>query len=380
MSDPVALYIHIPFCVKKCIYCDFYSDTDLSLIPAYLQALKKEIKAGPGSDKTIETLYFGGGTPSVLAAYEIEQILLTVQEKFNLSSRVEITFEINPGTIDLTKLTDYFSLGINRLSVGVQSFNDEKLLFLNRIHTAGQAIDSIEDATKAGFENMGLDLIYGLPFESSDLWQDDLNYAINKSPSHLSCYMLTIEPFTPLYDRVATGVITPLISEKQSDMFQQTALFLTQKGYEHYEISNFAKGMGTRSRHNSAYWQLKSYRGFGAAAHSFDGTHRFWNHSDIKKYINDIQFKRLPIENKEELTQQQQMTETIMLGLRTLDGIDTSGFEQVFKVSFSSMFEKVIDNICDNRLGGFQHERFSLNLDGKMRLNNIVEAFVEYIV
>lgn len=264
--------------------------------------------------------------------------------------------------------------------MGVQSFNDEKLLFLNRIHTAGQALDTIENATKLGFENIGLDLIYGLPFESSDLWQDDLNCAITISPSHLSCYMLTIEPFTPLYDRVAIGAITPLISAKQSDMFQQTAVFLTDCGYEHYEISNFAKGVENRSLHNSIYWQLKPYRGFGAAAHSFDGKHRSWNHSDIKKYINDIQLKRLPIEDKEELTQQQQMTETIMLGLRTLDGIDISGFEQAFKVSFRSMFEKVIDNICESRLGGFQHERFSLNLDGKMRLNNIVEAFAEYIV
>ncbi|MFH2092434.1 MAG: radical SAM family heme chaperone HemW [Pseudomonadota bacterium] len=379
MSDSAAIYVHIPFCVQKCSYCDFYSDTDFSLIPDYIEAVTKEIQTRQDSDRKIETLYFGGGTPSVLAARQIEQILQAIKKKFNLSLTPEITLEVNPGTIDSAKLKDYRSLGINRLSVGVQSFNDEKLVFLNRIHTVRQALDTLEHAGKAGFDNIGLDLIYGLPFESEHLWQKELNHAVKIAPAHLSCYMLTIEPATPLWDKIKKGQIDPIRPEIQSDMFRQTSLFLTGNGYEHYEISNFAKGVTNRSKHNCGYWQMKPYLGFGAAAHSFDGKKRSWNHSDIKHYIYDIQSGRLPIDDTEELTRSQQMTEAILLGLRTLDGIDIPEFEQAFDVSFRTMFTTVIHSVCDNRLGGFQQERFALNLDGRMRLNNIVEAFVDLI-
>ncbi len=362
------------------MYCDFYSQTDLSLIPAYIDALKEEIKQSAGSEKTIETLYFGGGTPSVLTAFQIDQVINAVSSRFDLSSRSEITVEVNPKTIDEEKLKTYFSSGINRLSIGVQSFDDRKLKFLSRIHTAAHARDAIGSARRAGFENIALDLIYGLPDESQRGWQADLDAALAEDPEHLSCYLLTAEPSTPLHDAVKKGRVRALNPDIQSQLFCYTAQALTRNGYDHYEISNFSKGRLNRSLHNSTYWQGKSYRGFGAAAHSFDGGRRFWNHSDIQLYIRDIQNNRPPVEERETLTEKQQMLEMIMLGLRTRDGIDLSFFESRFSQSFNSLFEALIRQVIETGLAEFLQGRFRLNLDGMMRLNAIVEAFADQIL
>jgi oxygen-independent coproporphyrinogen-3 oxidase len=362
------------------MYCDFYSQVDLSLIHPYLDALKKEIQDSAGSGKKIQTLYFGGGTPSVLTAFQIEQIMNEIQSRFRLCSDPEITVEVNPKTINQTKLNDYFSLGINRLSIGVQSFDDGKLKFLSRVHTAAHARDAVRSAHRAGFENIGLDLIYGLPDESKTRWQADLDAAISLSPVHLSCYLLTVEPSTLLHEAVENGHVRPLTSDRQSQLFYHTADVLIRNGFEHYEISNFSRGSQNRSVHNSTCWQGDSYRGFGAAAHSFDGRHRFWNHSDIAAYIRDVQGNRPPVEETEKLSGKQQMLERVMLGLRTRDGIDVPGFESGFNQSFESMFSATIQQVTGNGLGGFHQDRFSLNLKGMMRLNAIVEAFAEKIL
>ncbi len=362
------------------MYCDFYSQTDLSLISPYLDALKKEIKNSAGSEKTIQTLYFGGGTPSVLTAFQMDQVINAVSNRFRLSPQAEITVEVNPKTIDPEKLKSYFSSGVNRLSIGVQSFDDKKLKFLSRIHTSAHARDAIGFARGAGFENIGLDLIYGLPDESELKWQADLDAALAEDPAHLSCYLLTVEPSTLLHEAMGTGLIQPLNPDRQSPLFCHTAQVLTQNGYEHYEISNFARGRQNRSVHNSTYWQGKSYRGFGAAAHSFDGIHRFWNHSDLQLYIHDIQANRPPVEETEKLSEKQQMLETIMLGLRTRDGIDVSVFKSRFSQSFETLFKKTIHQVGQNDLGGFHQGSFRLNLNGMMRLNAIVEAFADRIL
>jgi len=380
ISKLVAIYIHIPFCVKKCDYCDFYSVTDLTLVAQYIKALTKEILSTSAIDGSVQSVYFGGGTPSVLEPLDIEKILSAIHQTFCLVDHPEITLEMNPGTIDPVKLSGYFSVGVNRLSIGVQSFNDEKLKFLTRIHTAADAIVAMKHAQLVGFKNIGLDLMFGLPFETREQWQNDLDQAVKMNPSHLSCYLLTLEPETPLEKRVKKEKLKILSNEKQSRLFEQTSLFLTRSGYEHYEISNFAKGRQNRSSHNASYWQGKSYLGFGAAAHSFSGIVRSWNHSNIKKYILDVKAGFSPVKDRETLTLNQQMIEVVMLGLRTSDGIDTVKFEKRFNQSFQSVFHKQIKNILANGLATFKQNRFSLNLDGRVRLNAIVGAFVENIL
>ncbi|MBW2654140.1 MAG: radical SAM family heme chaperone HemW, partial [Deltaproteobacteria bacterium] len=260
MCDQKSIYIHVPFCVKKCNYCDFYSETHLALIPDYITSLLKEIKIRSGSKDKIDTIYFGGGTPSLLPIKDIENILQIIEDRFLVSRDVEITLEVNPGTIDLNYLRELKKSGINRLSIGIQSFNDDKLKFLGRIHTAEQAITAIEDADKAGFDNVSIDLIYGVPAETKTKWQEDLKQAIKMVPSHLSCYMLTIEPGTPLAEKLKNdeklkkNFIRPPDSAALSVLFKQTAQLLGRHHYEQYEISNFSKGRQNRSQHNSKYW------------------------------------------------------------------------------------------------------------------------------
>ena len=226
MCNQKSIYIHIPFCVKKCDYCDFFSLTNASLIPAYIKALQKEIEKRSDSKEKIDTIYFGGGTPSLLPVKDVDMLLQTIGDKFLVSRDVEITFEVNPGTINLNYLKELKNIGINRLSIGVQSFNEDKLRFLTRIHTVKQAIKIINDAETAGFDNISMDLIYGLFFETQNIWEKDLKQAVGMTPSHLSCYMLTIEPGTALDEKLKKGLINRAEGKIMSMMFKKTAIFL----------------------------------------------------------------------------------------------------------------------------------------------------------
>lgn len=377
MCDQKSIYIHIPFCVKKCDYCDFFSKTNLLLIPSYIKALKKEIEKRSDSKEKINTIYFGGGTPSLLPVKDVDMLLQTIGEKFLVSRDVEITFEVNPGTINLNYLKELKNTGINRLSIGAQSFNEDKLRFLSRIHTVKQAVKTINDAGTAGFDNISMDFIYGLPFETQNIWQQDLKQALGMIPSHLSCYMLTIEPGTPLNEKFKKGLINPLGSTAMSTMFKKTAIFLTNNKYEHYEISSFSNARKNRSRHNSKYWDMTPYYGFGAAAHSYDGKTRSWNSKNIDKYIKDLDSGRLPIEDWEILTQKQKMLEMIMLRLRTLEGLDLAKFQALFHDSFENRYKDILERIFGEALGFIKDQRFALTLEGKTHLNGIVEAFAE---
>ncbi|MCK5696283.1 MAG: radical SAM family heme chaperone HemW [Desulfobacula sp.] len=380
MCDQKSIYIHVPFCVKKCIYCDFYSETPLSLIPSYIKSLQKEIETRSGSRDKISTIYFGGGTPSLLPVKDIETLLQTIGDKFSVSRDVEVTLEVNPGTIDLNFLRRLKKVGINRLSIGVQSFNDDKLKFLGRIHTAGQAVKIIDHAGKAGFDNISIDLIYGIPFETETRWLEDLKQAVMITPHHLSCYMLTIEPGTPLGEKLKKGLISPLDSMAMSRLFKKTSRFLSKFKYEHYEISNFSRGSQNRSKHNSKYWDITPYYGFGPAAHSYDTKIRSWNHQSIETYIKDIESGRLPVEDTEILTREQKMMEMIMLRLRTLEGLDLEKFQILFHRSFQNEFREILDNILDQSLGRFMGHEFALTLEGKTHLNSIIEAFSQKIL
>lgn len=380
MSDQKSIYIHVPFCLKKCVYCDFYSQTHLSLIPDYVNSLQKEIEKRSSSKEKINTIYFGGGTPSLLSIKDIEILLQTIGENFSVLQDVEITLEVNPGTVDFNYLSQLKKVGINRLSIGAQSFNDDKLKFLKRIHTAEQAINAIDDAGKAGFDNISMDLIYGLPFETQNIWLEDLKQALKMAPPHLSCYMLTIEPDTPLGERFKKGLISPLDSMAMSMFFKKTSRFLTSNKYEHYEISNFSKGRQNRSKHNSKYWNMTPYYGFGPAAHSYDGKTRCWNHQSIDTYIKKLASGSLPVEASETLTREQKMIEMIMLRLRTFEGLDVEKFQNLFCVSFKKQFSDILKPVLDESLGCFKDYRFGLTLEGKVRLNSIVEAFAGKIL
>lgn len=382
MCDPKSIYIHIPFCVKKCGYCDFFSNTDLSLIPDYICALQNEIKKRADSADKIDTIYFGGGTPSLLTVKDVNTLLHTITDKFKVCRDVEITFEVNPGTINLNYLRQLKKTGINRLSIGAQSFNEDKLRFLTRIHTAKQSIKIINEAQKAGFDNISLDFIYGLYFETQTIWRKDLEQAIGMAPSHLSCYMLTIEPGTAFDKKIQKGLFKPLGNKAMSTLFKNTVIFLNNNNYEHYEISNFSNGRQNRSRqnrsrHNSKYWDMTPYYGFGAAAHSYDGETRSWNPKSIGKYIKGLDSGRLPVEDEETLTKNQKMMEMIMLRLRTLEGLDIAKFQALFHDCFENRYKDILEPILGESLGIINDQRFALTLEGKTRLDSIVEAFAE---
>jgi oxygen-independent coproporphyrinogen-3 oxidase len=361
------------------VYCDFYSRTDLSLIPDYVTALQWEMENRSGLKGEINTIYFGGGTPSLLRVKQVASLLKTIDDHFSVSRDVEVTLEVNPGTVDLNYLKALKDAGINRLSIGVQSLKDDKLKFLGRIHTAGQARRIVENAGKAGFDDISMDLIYGLPFETETTWLEDLTAAVRIRPSHLSCYMLTIEPGTPLEKQSRKGLIQPLDNQDMSALFKTTIQFLDARHYEHYEISNFSRGSQNRSKHNSKYWEMMPYYGFGAAAHAYDGTTRSWNYRSIHTYIKRIAAGGLPVEDREILTREQKMMEMIMLRLRTLEGLDLKKFQTLFHVSFEDQFKATLASIFDASFGSIKADRFALTLEGKCRLNAIVEAFAGHL-
>jgi oxygen-independent coproporphyrinogen-3 oxidase len=289
LSDSVSVYIHVPFCLKKCSYCDFYSTGTLSFLPAYVKGLQQEIEIRGKAKKKARTIYFGGGTPSLLPLEDVEKILETIRVCYRVSGNAEVTFEVNPGTVDESYLSGLKKLGVNRLSIGVQSFDPGKISVLGRIHTVDQSIGAIGAAESAGFENIGFDLIYGTPGETPKTWIRDLKTALGFKAAHLSCYMLTLEPGTPLAARYEEGLFQAPGPDLLTDLFTTTAVFLEQQGYEHYEISNFARGRKNRSRHNSNYWKMTPYDGFGPSAHSlgFPGETdpaspvRSWNLADV---------------------------------------------------------------------------------------------------
>lgn len=383
MSEAGSVYIHVPFCLKKCRYCDFYSELATQKIPAYLSNLKKEIrqtaksleKKSPG----LNTLYFGGGTPSVLSVSQVDEVLCFLNQYFPVSQQTEVTFEINPGTVNAAYLKDLKQAGVNRLSIGVQSFLDEKLLFLERIHDAAQAQDAVQDATAAGFENIGIDLMSALFFEDLQMLKTDLEIAAKMELPHLSCYMLTIEPETRLGKEVARGKVPTADPDTVSELFVETSLFLEEKGYDHYEISNFSKGRMNRSKHNSAYWDMVPYIGFGPAAHSFDGKKRSWNPQSLSLWGAAVQSGKRAYEGSEVLTRNQKILEMLMLRLRTKEGLALSAFEKIEGRPFTDIFKLPLKAVLSEGLGQIDQDRFFLNLKGRARLDSILSAFAEQI-
>jgi oxygen-independent coproporphyrinogen-3 oxidase len=376
INQPGGIYIHIPFCVRKCPYCDFYSITDLSLKSRFLQALNREMEIVELDTFVFDTLYIGGGTPSVLNPDAIEQIIKAVFGHFDFLPDAEVTIEVNPGTVSFEQFRDYFKAGVNRLNIGVQSFQEGNLNFLGRIHSVEDAYLAYGWVRQAGFDNIGMDLIYGLPEQTKANWRFDLEHAVQMRPDHLSCYMLTCEPDTPLHQDLKRDRFQLLSETKVRDLFDLTLDYLESHGYVQYEISNFARLTDTTfpspvSRHNIKYWSLTPYVGFGPSAHSFIEPQRYWNFSDIKKYIREIEAGRLPIEEKEVLSTQQLMMEAIYLGLRTINGIDLAEFNQRFKVDFLQTFESTINDLEKNGLLRIARGHCALTRKGLSLLDSI---------
>ncbi len=316
------LYVHVPFCQSKCPYCDFYSVTSPDLISAYLKALEQEARLYRGQFPAFDTLYLGGGTPSLLTGAQIAGLAKRVRRHFSFAAGTEFTLEANPDDISREKLGLWRDLGANRLSLGAQSFNEAELAFLKRRHTAAQTRAALPLIRAAGFENLGLDLIYGLPGQTPDAWLRTLEQALACAPEHLSCYQLTIAPGTPLSRRVARGRVALPDEEAQRTLFLLTCEFLGDRGYLQYEVANFARGEEYFCRHNLKYWQRLPYLGLGPAAHSFQGGRRWWNHRGLASYAAALAAGRAPRAGREALTPEQVRLETLYLGFRTREGVD----------------------------------------------------------
>jgi len=370
------IYIHIPFCIKKCRYCDFFSVTDLSLRNRFVHALETEILLSSDPQLPCDTLYLGGGTPSVLEIDQIRSILESCFMHFHLLPDAEITMEVNPGTVNKTVLKEYKSVGINRLSIGIQSFQSQGLNFLGRIHSADDAIDTVKAAIHAGFENISLDLIYGIPDTTLTYWKSDLEKAIQFQPGHLSCYMLSFEPGTQLFADLQTGMVHP-VSEKESCMlFETTRHILEDSGYMPYEVSNFARSPAKYSRHNMKYWTFMPYIGLGPAAHSFTNNQRRWNKKSITEYLKDLDNGLLPVEKKEVLTVEQQIIEALYLGFRQTAGMDISWFNKTFSRDFNKMFADAIHTFSQKGYVSISDRKCRLTKKGMVLLDSIVDAFV----
>ena len=317
------------------------------MIDAMLNEIKAPSQPPPvGEEKKMETIYFGGGTPSLLNAEQIKKLLTAVYQKYNVDEDAEITLEANPDDITAIKLAEWKSVGINRFSIGIQSFNQQDLEWMNRAHDAEQALQCIELVKNAGFQNYSVDLIYGTPTLSDDDWKKNVQTIIDLGVPHISCYALTVESNTALQKMIALKKKEEVDPEKQASQFLLLMCWLQDAGYEHYEISNFAKP-GYRSKHNSSYWHRKTYIGIGPSAHSFDGDLRRWNVSNNALYIQSLQKNSIPYE-EEKLTDVQKLNEYIMTSLRTIEGIDLDFIEKIFgqekKIKLQAASVKYVSN------------------------------------
>ncbi|MBR5827637.1 MAG: radical SAM family heme chaperone HemW [Paludibacteraceae bacterium] len=315
------IYIHIPFCKSRCRYCDFFSTTHLEKKNAYIDAVIKEWETYQNEWKKLDihTIYIGGGTPSLLSAESLYKLLHSIFKSINTTAIHEITLEANPGDITTDKIRAWRTVGINRLSIGVQTFNDNLLHLVGRRHNANQAIEAVKIAQGEGITNISIDLMYALPSQTMVEWQTDINQAIKLNVPHISCYGLIYEDGTTLTKMLEQGMITAVDEELEITMYDYLVDQLTQNGYEHYEVSNFSLP-GQRSRHNSSYWNDTPYIGLGAGAHSYDGKRRWWNIADIDQYITQAINHTLTPE-LEIITQEHRHMEQVMLGLRTSEGV-----------------------------------------------------------
>ncbi len=362
------IYIHIPFCRQACTYCNFYFSTSLKQKETFLSALHREILISQdfiANSETIDTIYFGGGTPSLLKKEELKTIILLIRQQFTLNNQVEITLEANPDDINDSIVSDWIDMGINRLSVGIQSFSEAELKWMNRAHNATESLKSIDIIRNAGIENFSVDLIFGSPLLSDDELKQNATILIEKNIPHISCYALTVEPKTTLHHLVKTNQSAPIDAEKQARQFLILSDLLESAGYEHYEISNYAKP-DMRSKHNSSYWKGKPYHGFGPSAHSYNGKNkRRWNIANNALYIDQI-LKETTFFEEEILTESQQINEHIMISIRTAEGIHLETVEQKFGRENSNTLLKKCAELIESKKINIKNNIITLTKEGKL--------------
>lgn len=335
MLKDSALYIHVPFCDHKCIYCDFYSIITSDNIQSFLQALKKEVdffSAQYSNDKNYTSIFFGGGTPSLMHPDYLHSIITHLKNKFTIDDNAEITMEMNPGTVDKEKLRRFKEMGINRISIGIQSFDEDELKFLTRIHNRKTAIQTVYTAADVGFDNISIDLIFNLPNQTKEKLIENLNIAIELPIKHISTYSLILEHGTILNKMVLDGKVTMQDNDYDAGLYETTIDYLLSNDFYQYEVSNFAKP-DFECVHNNAYWKYRDYLGLGTSAHSFINGKRWWNFSSLKKYIHEIELKGHAIKNSEKITEPQLHDEYVMLALRS-SGLNLIEYRKKFDDSW----------------------------------------------
>ncbi|MGV8056495.1 MAG: radical SAM family heme chaperone HemW [Smithellaceae bacterium] len=349
-KEQAGLYIHVPFCLSKCAYCSFYSINSVYLIPEYLAALKKEITFYRKFFSSFDTIYIGGGTPSLLIPEQLTEIFSAIRKAYKISANAEVTLEANPRDISPQYLKTLKSIGINRLNIGIQSFNNKLLKFLGRRHSAKEAIAAIDAARQAGFDNLGIDLIYGVHGSGIKSWKNTLQQAVALAPEHISCYQLSLDARTPLYKQYVKESFPRLSEDQELKFFLTTSAQLEDAGYIHYEVSNFARSEKLQSRHNMKYWQHVPYLGLGPGAHSFLDQKRWWNKSSVTNYLQEIASGKMPLENSEELSLDQLQLEALFLGLRTKAGINLKRYQSKNGMDLLAEKKPVIEKLLENKL------------------------------
>ncbi|AKL95807.1 oxygen-independent coproporphyrinogen-III oxidase 1 [Clostridium aceticum] len=363
---PLSIYIHIPFCQKKCYYCDFpsYADKE-NLIEVYVKALKKEIElyADQAAAYEIQTVFIGGGTPSVLQGQQLEEITSTLYKYYSLSKEVEVSIEANPGLLNIEKLKSYYHSGINRLSMGLQACQDHLLRNLGRIHRYQDFEKNLDEARKVGFNNINVDLMFGLPNQTMGEWHASLKKVVDLQVPHISAYSLIIEEDTPFEAWMEEGKIHKLQEEVELQMYHDVISYLKHQGYLHYEISNFAKP-NHLCKHNITYWKNQQYLGFGAAAHSYFHEKRFYNCKEVEVYIRKVTENTKPVENSTLLSVRDEISETMFLGLRMMEGIAIGDFKKRFGESPFEVYGKTLEKLKKQQLIIYNDDHIKLTTKG----------------
>jgi oxygen-independent coproporphyrinogen III oxidase len=377
-NKQVGLYIHIPFCKAKCFYCDFnsYAYKD-ELVPAYFDALERELEitADIAKEYSIKSIFIGGGTPSYIKADYIYKTIKRCRDIFNIEPNAEISIESNPGTLTVEKLNAYKESGINRLSMGLQAWQNQILKRLGRIHDIDDFIKNYKEAEKVGFENINVDLIFGIPGQTLNEWLNTLSNVIRLGSRHLSCYSLKIEEGTVFDKRVKSGKMVPIDDDIDREMYHETIRILNSYGYNHYEISNFARE-GYECRHNLIYWNAEEYLGFGAGAHSYVKGKRFNNEYSLERYIALLSEGKDFHENVEIITKEDSMSEYMILGLRLIKGIDKNEFKERFNEDIMALYQDKINKLIDEELLESINNNLRLTPKGLDLANRV---FVEFI-
>lgn len=383
MSGAAGIYVHVPFCRTKCTYCAFVSgDYDESLAARYLEALDREIRASGAENgrAAVDTIFFGGGTPSLLPAHELTSILDALRESFDVAPDAEVTVEMNPGTITPEKLAAYRAAGVTRASVGVQSFDDEELRSIGRVHDAHAAREAVRMLRAAGFDDVSLDLIAGLPNQPRERWERNLDGAIALEPNHLSLYLLELHPGTKLARDVERGRVARPDDDLAAEMYFATVDRLASAGFVHYEISNFAKprasGGDHRSRHNEKYWTDQDYFGFGVSAHAYTRGERRANVRSIAQYADAMLGDGTAVADRTPLEPRERASEAAFLGLRRLDGVDLSRFHDRYGVDLLAEYRDGLAPLFDAGLVELSADRLRLTRRGLVLSNEVFQAFV----